>query len=124
MKYCDHNERGFIGRVSKKVIPEDPKSQWPNCEIRAFVALIRKRYKLADCAQYFFADAVGSHWTFPRDEFPYFGDVMRRARVEVKTLPSIHFGERCLSSSSSRCRKLSKKASPSIGFTLPLLMSS
>ena len=44
--------------------------------------------------------------------------------VEIKTLPGIHFEERCLIKSSSRCRRLSKKASPSTVFTRPLLMSS
>jgi hypothetical protein len=46
------------------------------------------------------------------------------ARVKSKTLLGIHFGKRFFSSSSSRWRKLSKNASPSTGFTRPLLMSS
>src|SRR5271155_3542280 len=58
------------------------------------------------------------------DELPNLGDVLRCARVKLKSLVTFHFGGRRLRSSPSRRRKSSKKASPSIPLTRPLLMSS
>ncbi len=47
-----------------------------------------------------------------------------RFGMQPETLACGHFGVCFFSSSSSRSRKLSKKASPSTGLTRPLLMSS
>lgn len=88
------------------------------------MALIWERHEPADTVKNFFAYTPRGKRIILSDEFPDFGNVLRGARVKLKTPVAGHFLERCFSSSSSRCRKLSKKASPSIGFTRPLLMSS
>jgi hypothetical protein len=56
------------------------------------------------------------------NKFPGAGYVRRSARVQLKTPFGIHLGLRCLGSSSSRWRRLSKKASPSIAFARPPLL--
>ena len=58
-----------------------------------------------------------------RDVFRNLGDILRRERVKGKAKGLTYFCP-ALSRSSSRRRSLSKKASPSMGFTLPLLRSS
>jgi hypothetical protein len=88
------------------------------------MALVWERRQPADTVKNFFAHTPRGKRIVLSDEFPDFGDVLRCARVKLKTPVSRHFVERCLSSSSSRCRKLSKNVSPSMGFTRPLLMSS
>src|SRR5258708_13313454 len=88
------------------------------------MALIGERHEPADTVKNFFAHTPGGKRIVLSNEFPDFGDVLRCTRVELKTPVSGHFVERCLSSSSSRWRKSSKKASPSMGFTRQLLTSS
>src|ERR1700693_4539630 len=97
---------------------------WLCGEVRSLVSLVRKRYQLLNGVQDVFTHAPGGQRIILKDKFPNVSDVLCRARVKSKTLLGIHFEERFFSSSSSRWRKLSKNASPSTGFTRPLLMSS
>ena len=85
--------------------------------------LVGKGHKIPDGAQNFFANSPGCKHIPFCNEIPNVLEVLRRFRVKLKALWSIHCGER-FSNSSSRLRRLSKNASPSIGLTLPLLTSS
>src|ERR1035437_6064469 len=86
--------------------------------------LMGKTYQTTDGGQDSFAYSPGSERVVFGDVFPNAGDVLSRFRVKTKAWIGAHCGARCLSSSSSRRRRDSKNSSPSMGFTLPLLMSS
>ena len=117
--------RGFSsGAIRDQVIANRKKAQRTCGEVRTLVALVGKRCEGTNGVEYLHADAPRCQDTVLRDEFPDFRDVLGRARMEIEARLEVHLGDRGLSSSSSRSRKLSKKASPSMGFTRPLLMSS
>ena len=90
------------------------------------MALMRKRYQRTDRLKNIFTDATsGGHIVLDvlDNKFLNLRDIPCRQRMKLKSR-CVHLGKRCLRNSSSRCRKLSKNASPSIGFTSPLLRSS
>jgi hypothetical protein len=88
------------------------------------VSLVRKRHQLANGVQNVFTYTPSARGLSSTINSQMSVMSCGCARVKSKTLLGIHFGERFFSSSSSRWRKLSKNASPSTGFTRPLLMSS
>lgn len=90
--------------------------------VRSAVPLIRKRHKFSDAFQKAFAHPPCRLWAVARDVFPNFRDLLRRFGMENKTWLADH-GVRDFRSFSSRCRRLSKNASPSMGLTVPLFRS-
>ena len=124
MKHRNHDQRRFIWGVGDDVVAYRLEPQRSRGKIRSLVTLMRESHKFSKGGQDFLSHTRGSKRIILSNEFPYVVDVLRRARVEIKTLPGIHFKERFLIESSSRWRRVSKKASPSTGFTRPLLMSS
>jgi len=124
VNYGYDKKRLLLRCVSDEVIADRLKPQWPGCEIASRVTLMWESHELANGFQYLLAEACRGTQIIVGDELPDLGDVLRCARVKLKSLAALHFGERRLESWPSRRRKSSKKASPSTGFTRPLLISS
>src|ERR1700733_6092055 len=114
MNYRDHKQRFLVRCISNKVIEYHLKSNWLRREIRPRPALMWKTHKLTDRIQDGIAKASCRGRIFLRDELPDVGDVLRSARVQLKTLVIFHLGGRFLKSSCSRWRRFSKNPSPSM----------
>ena len=124
MNYGDYEHGYFIGSIDDEVLSYRVEAQGPRSQIQALVALMGKEYETAYGGQDLFAHSPGSERIVFGDVLPNVGDVLCRFRMKTKALVEAHRGVRCLSSASSRRRRDSKNSSPSMGFTLPLLMSS
>jgi len=124
MKYANNQERFFFGSIGNQVIANRLKTKRPRSEVSSTVPLVGKRDELAHSVEDVFTDAPSCKKIIFGNVFPDFTDVQRSTRVQFKTLGGCHFCGRFLSNPSSRARRLSKKASPSMGLTRPLLMSS
>ncbi len=81
-------------------------------------------HQSADSRQNLFPDAARGKRIVFGDIFPNVDNVVFSQRVEFEPGWLAHLGKCCLSSSSSRFRRESKNASPSLSLTLPLLISS
>ena len=123
MQYGDYQQGMLIWGVSNQIITYIQKTSRPGGQIGPLVAVVRKSHEPLDGAQDFFAHSSGCKRVSLRDEIPNVLDVLGRFWVKLKAVFGAHRGVR-FSNSSSRRRRLSKNASPSIGMTLPLLTSS
>jgi hypothetical protein len=121
MQHCDNPQGLFIRRIGDQVFTNNDEAQGARCQVWAFVALMRKSHQSTDSFKHFLAKTPSPLRTILRDERPYFCNVLGRKGVKVKTP---RHGYSFLRTSSSFWRRLSKNASPSMGFTLPLLRSS
>jgi hypothetical protein len=119
--HCDHPQRSFIRCIGDQILVYRDETQRTRSQIRSSVSLIWERYQCANGVTDFLSDAMCRLRAVIRDIFPNIGDVLSRKGMKVEATPHGHF---LFNRSSSRLRRLSKKASPSMGFTLPLFRSS
>ncbi len=117
VEYSQDNEGFFIWCVRDQKIPYRMKPQWPRSKVGTTVTLLRKEDEGTNRLMDFLKNAVSSAQIVRCDEFPDFLEVCESVWVENKPA---HEWRR---SSLLRCSRL-KASSPSMGSTLPLLISS
>ena len=111
-----HPQRFFVRCVSDQIIADDAEPQGPGSEIGSPMTMMRKGNQQADSAEDAFPDTARCLGPVFCNEFPNSANICGGFGVKSKSLiGDVHC--RDLSSSSSRNRKASKKASPSMGFT-------
>ena len=116
VNHRDNQERIFVRRVGLE-------TEFPGGEIRSPYSLTGKGSQATKGEENRFSHAAGGWWNVLCDERPDAGDVRSGFRMKDEPFARVHLGLGC-KSASSRIRRSSKKASPSIGVTRPLLMSS
>lgn len=116
-------KRILVRCIGDQVIPHSNEPQWAVCKIGPSVTAMRKWEMPSDSCMDFPANSAGGVRVVPGNIFPDVEDVLGRFRMEIESVGRTHRVER-FRRSSSRWRRASKKVSPSMGFTLPLLMSS
>src|SRR5208337_3970649 len=81
----DNPQGLFIRRVRDQVFVNDDEAQRTRGQVRAFVALMRKRHKPSNGVKYLLSNTTGRSRAIVRDKCPNIGDVLGRERVKVKT---------------------------------------
>ena len=124
MHYGNDNDWLFFRRIRDKKFAHNVKTEGAGSKVWSNAPLTGKRHEITDRIQNFPAYTFSRKRTILGNKFPDLRNVLSSARVNFEPLVSLHLGKFFLSRSSSRWRKPSKNASPSMGFTRPLFMSS
>jgi hypothetical protein len=85
VQHSNYNKGLFVRRIGDQVVSHRSKAQRSCGEIGPTVSLIWKRRELGNGFEYLLAQASRSERTIVSDEFPYFGNVLGRARMEIET---------------------------------------
>jgi len=117
MEYGYDDEGPFIGRVCDQKVPHGMKTQWPRSQIGTDVANLREGDEGANRFVDFLKNPVCGAQIVRRDELPNVIEVCKGLWVKDKTA---HEWRRSLLLRRSRL----KASSPSMGSTLPLVISS
>lgn len=111
----------FVRRIGNQILVNRNEAQRARGQIRTSMALTRKWHESANAIKQVLSNTPSGLRAIACDISPNFRDVFGREGMKVE---SLRHGYGFFNKSSSRWRRLSKNASPSTGFTLPLFRSS